>query len=49
MINISLAQYTDIRGHEKKFLKKRVGKSEQNFFSARVVNGWDEFDDRNIQ
>ena len=44
----SLAQYAGTRGHDKKLFKKRVGRYKQHFFSARVVDRWNELDDKTV-
>ena len=43
-----LAQYPGTRGHDKKLFKKRVGRHKKNFFSARVVDSWNELDDETV-
>ena len=42
----AIAQYTGTRGHERKLFKKRVGTRKQHFFSARVVDRWNELDSK---
>ena len=42
----SLAYYNGTRGHDKKLFKKRVGRYKQHFFSARVVDKWNELDEK---
>ena len=39
-------QYDGTRGHNMKLFKKRVGRYGQNFFSARVVDRWNELDEK---
>ena len=39
-------QYDGTRGHGMKLFKKRVGRYKQHFFSARVVDRWNELDEK---
>ena len=39
-------QYDGTRGHNMKLFKKRVGRHKQNSFSARVVDRWNELDEK---
>ena len=41
------ARYTGTRGHTRKLFKKRVGTC-KHFFSARVVDSWNELDDKTV-
>jgi hypothetical protein len=40
------AQYPGTRGHKYKLFKRRVGTGKQHFFSARVVDVWNELDEK---
>ena len=44
----ALAQYPGTRGHDKKLFKKRAGRYGKNFFSARVVDSWNELDNETV-
>jgi hypothetical protein len=39
-------QYDGTRGHTMKLFKKRVGRYKQHFFSVRVVDRWNELDEK---
>jgi hypothetical protein len=39
-------RYNGTRGHTLKLFKKRVGSCKRHFFSARVVDSWNELDDK---
>ena len=40
------SQYEGTRGHNMKLFKKRVGRHKLHFFSARVVDRWNELDEK---
>ena len=44
----ALAEYPGTRGHGKKLFKKRAGRYKKNFFSARVVDCWNELDEETV-
>ena len=42
------AQYPCTPGHDKKLFKKRAGRYQKNFVSARVVDSWNELDNETV-